>query len=85
MRLIKNVCVLSCVQLFATLWTVAGQALCPWDFPSKNIGWSWLPFSPPGDHPNLEIKPASPAIASGFFIPEPLGKPKDVSSSSKIC
>ena len=26
----------SCVQLFATLWTVACQLLCPWDSPGKN-------------------------------------------------
>ena len=33
-----GVCVrsLSCVRLFVTLWTVAWQAPCPWDFPSKN-------------------------------------------------
>ena len=34
--------------------------------------WSWseLPFPPPGDLPNLGIKPASlasPALAGGFF------------------
>ena len=26
------------VQLFATLWTVAHQLLCSWDFPGKNTG-----------------------------------------------
>ena len=29
---------LSCVQLFATPWTVAHQALHPWDFPGKSTG-----------------------------------------------
>ena len=29
---------LSRVRLFATPWTVAHQALRPWDFPGKNIG-----------------------------------------------
>ena len=29
---------LSCVLLFATLWTVAHQALRPWDFPGKSTG-----------------------------------------------
>ena len=29
---------LSHVWLFATPWTVAGQAVCPWDFPGKNTG-----------------------------------------------
>ena len=28
----------SCVQLFVTLWTVAHQALCPWNFSGKNTG-----------------------------------------------
>ena len=33
------VCVpLSCVQLFATPWTVATRLLCPWDSPGKNTG-----------------------------------------------
>ena len=31
--------VLSCVQLFVTLWTVAcTRLLCPWDFLGKNSG-----------------------------------------------
>ena len=29
---------LSCVQLFATPWSVAPRLLCPWDFPSRNTG-----------------------------------------------
>ena len=28
----------SCVRLTVTLWTVARQALCPWDSPGKNTG-----------------------------------------------
>ena len=28
----------SCVRLFATLWTVAHQAPCPWTSPGKNTG-----------------------------------------------
>ena len=32
-------CVLSCVQLFATLWIVAWQA-SPWNVPGKNMGVS---------------------------------------------
>ena len=37
-----------------------------------------LPFPPPGDLPNPGIKPESPvapALAGGFFITEPSGKP----------
>ena len=30
--------VLSCVQLFVTLWTVAARLCCPWDSPGKNTG-----------------------------------------------
>ena len=28
----------SCVQLFATLWTVAARLLCLWDSPGENTG-----------------------------------------------
>ena len=41
--------------------------------------WSGLPFPPPGDLPDLGIKPASSAslaLAGGFFTTEPLGKPQ---------
>ena len=37
---------------------------------SRQEYWSGLPFSSPGDLPNLGIKPASPvslALAGGFF------------------
>ena len=30
--------------------------------------WSGLPFPSPGNCPNPKIKPASPALACGFFI-----------------
>ena len=57
-----------CVWLFATLWTVGHQSLCPWDFTCKNTE-SGLPFPPPGDLPIPEIKPVSmsPALAGRFF------------------
>ena len=29
---------LSCVKLFATLWTWPARLLCPWDSPGKNTG-----------------------------------------------
>ena len=38
---VNHACMLSClsrVLFFATPWTVARQALCPWDFPGKNTG-----------------------------------------------
>ena len=40
--------------------------------------WSGLPFPPPGDFPDPGIKPASlasPALAGGFFLLEPPGRP----------
>ena len=37
--------------------------------------WSGLPFPTPGDPPNLEIEPVSPALAGGPFTTEPPGKP----------
>ena len=51
---------LSHVQFFATLWTVARQAPLSMGFPRQEY-WSGLPFPPPGDLPDPGIKPASPA------------------------
>ena len=45
------VCVLSCVLLFATLWTVAQNALLSMGFPEQEY-WSGLPFPSPGDLPD---------------------------------
>ena len=62
-------CVLSHVQLFVTLWTVACQAPLFMEF-SRQDYWSELPFPPPGDLPDPGIKPVSPlspALADGFF------------------
>ena len=44
---------------------------------SRQEYWSGLPFSPPGDLPNLGIKPSSlvsPVLADGFFTTKPPGK-----------
>ena len=41
---------------------------------SRQEYWSGLPFTSPGDLPNSVIKPASPALAGGFFTTEPPGK-----------
>ena len=38
--------------------------------------WSGLPFTSPGNLPDPEIKPVSPALAGRFFTTEPAGKPK---------
>ena len=44
-------CVLSCVWLFATSWTVAHQAPLSLGFARQEY-WSGLPFPPPGDLPD---------------------------------
>ena len=67
--LIVHVCVLSCVWLFVTPWTVAHHAPLSMEF-SRQEYWSGLPFPTPGDLPNPESKPTSPAffvLAGGFF------------------
>ena len=51
---------LSHIQLFPTLWTVAHQASLSLGFPRQEP-WSGLPLSPPGDLPDPGIKPTSPA------------------------
>ena len=54
--LFYNECVLSYVQLFATL--LACQALLSMEFPRQEY-WSGLPFPPPGDLPDPGTKPES--------------------------
>ena len=59
----------SCVQLFATLWTVAHQASLSMGFPRQEY-WSGLPFPSPGDFLNQAIEPTSlmsPALAGRYF------------------
>ena len=73
----RRVCVLSCVQPFATPRTRACQAALSMGC-SRQEYWSGLPFPPPGNLPNPGIKPASlvsPALASRFFTAESPGKP----------
>ena len=60
-------CVLSCVRLFATPWTVARQAPLSLEF-SRQEYWSGLPFPSPGNLlDDAGMKPGSPALAGGFF------------------
>ena len=71
-RVCVCVCVLSRfsrVQLFVTVWTVAGQAPLSLGF-SRLEYWSGLACPPPGDLPDPGIKPTSfmsPELAGRFF------------------
>ena len=60
---------LSCLRLFATLWTVAHQAPLSMGLPRQEY-WSGLPFPSAGDLPHPLIEPTSltsPALAGEFF------------------
>ena len=52
---------LSPVRLFVTPWTVAYQAPLSMGF-SRQEYWSGLPFPSPGNLPDPEIEPGSPAL-----------------------
>ena len=77
----NEVKLLSHVRLFATPWTVAYQAPPSMGF-SRQENWSWLPFPSPGDLPDLEIKPGSPAFQADTLTSEPPGKPVDLGKGS---
>ena len=65
---------LSHVQLFATLWTVAHQAHLSMEFFTQEY-WSGLPFFSPGNLLNPGIKSGSPALQAYSLPSEPAGKP----------
>ena len=64
---------LSRVPLFVTLWTVAYQAPPSMGFSRKEY-WSGLSFPSPGDLPDPEIEPGSPAFQADALTSEPPGK-----------
>ena len=79
-------CCLITKSFFATLWTVASQVLLSTGFSRKEY-WGGLSFPSPEDHPNLGIKPVSPAVGGRFFfflIVEPPGKYIEVDTPHKI-
>ena len=57
---------LSCVQLFATLWTVAHQTLLFMEFYRQEY-WSVWPFPSPGDPPNPRIQSCVSCIGRQIF------------------
>ena len=69
---------ISCVQLFATTWTVAYQAPPSMGF-SRQEYWSRLTFSSPVDLPKPGIKPRSPALQADTLPSEPPVKLDDTS------
>ena len=64
---------LSRVQLFVTLWTIAHQTPPSMGF-SRQERWSGLPFPSPGDLPDPGIEPRSPALQADALPSEPPGK-----------
>ena len=60
-------------QLFATPWPVAHQAPLSMEFP-RQVYWSEFPFPSPGDLPNTEMEPRSPAWQSHSLPSEPWRK-----------
>ena len=72
-----HVHLLSHVQLFLTVWTVACQPPLYMEFSRKEY-WSGLPFPSVRDLPDPGVAPASPAfpaLTDGFFTTEPPKKP----------
>ena len=72
---------LSCVRLFATLWTAVHQAPLSLGF-SRQEYWSELPCPPPRDVPDPGIKPRSPTLQVVSLPSEPPGKPKNTGVDS---
>ena len=73
-----TLCLLSLIPLFATLWTVACQALLSTGF-SRQEYWNGLPSPPPGDLPDPGIEPASISLLhwrADSLPQEPPGKPR---------
>ena len=74
---------LSCVQLFATPWTIAHQTPLSIEF-SRQEYWSWLPFLCPGHLPYPGIKPRSPPLQADSLLSEPPGKSKGRETRDQI-
>ena len=73
----SSVQLLSCVQLFVTLWTVVHQAPLSLGFSWQEC-WSGLTCLPPGDlpHPGTELtSPMSPPLQVEFLLLNHLGGP----------
>ena len=65
---------LSCVRLFATLWTIAYQPPPSMGF-SREEYWSGLPFPSVGDLHDPETEPSSSTFLADTLVSEPPDKP----------
>ena len=68
----------SCDQLLVTPWIVDFQAPLSMGF-SRHENSNGLPFSSPGDLPNIGTEPRSPALQADALPSEPPGKPYEYS------
>ena len=75
----RSVQSLSCVQRFATPWTVACQAPLSMGF-SRQEYWTGLPFPSSWDLPDPGIEPRSPGLWADSSLSEPPEKPENISS-----
>ena len=71
------------IQLFATPWAVAPVDSVHGISQARILEWVAI-FSSRGS-PDPEIKPASPALAGGFFATEPPGEVKVAQSGLTLC
>ena len=72
----REICVYLIAQLYLTLcylWTVAHQGPLPIGF-SRPEYWSGEPFQSPGDLPDPETEPKSPAVEANSLLSVTLGK-----------
>ena len=72
---------LSRVRLFATLWTVAGQASLSMGF-SRQESWSGLPFPSPDDLPDPGLDLSTPEFQADSLPSEPPRLSKELPPSS---
>ena len=66
-KVVVIVLVLSHVQVFVTVWTLACQISLSMGFPRQEY-WSGLPFPSPRDLPYPGIKPISPALQMDLLL-----------------
>ena len=90
---VTYVCVLSCIRLFTSPWTVDCQDPLSMEF-SRQGYWSGLPFPSPGILPTQGLNPESLALAGVFFTTcatwkpltkNPLKEPASITNLFQIC